>query len=104
MDTTSYDVWLETEWAQSYSYALNVAHTCSLTLSNTNLLSVLLSLHLAPAASALQLLKSETLSSQFFECVPAGTTLSSSQDLLFPAGLPSHLTPSFLRITFSIAD
>jgi len=65
-----------------FLWALYAHHsTRSLSLSNTNLLSVLLfALYLAPAASALQLLKFGTHSLHLFECVPGPTLSLSSQD------------------------
>ena len=96
------NITFHTEPACLYS-ALHAHHsTCSLGLSNTSCsLFRFFVLHSEPAASAFQLLKSGTLSLQLFECVLQSQHFSSSsQDSLFPAGLPIHLTPSFLRLRF----
>ena len=62
----------------------------------------LFALHLAPAASALQLLKSGTHSLQLFECVPAIDifVVISRLTISSRSGLPVRLAPSFLRLTF----
>jgi len=58
----------------------------------------LFTFHLALAASALQLLKYETLPLQLFECVPGQTLFVASSTLTIPAGLPINLEPPFLHI------
>ena len=68
--------------------------TCSLRLSNTNLsLFRLFALHLAPAASALQLLKSALSPSSSSNVYQPRHFSSSPQDSLFPTGLSIRLTP-----------
>jgi len=51
--------------------------------------------------TSLQLLESGTLSPHLSVSVPV---LSSPEDPLLPAGLPVHLTPLLLHLTFSFAD